>query len=539
MRALPLFLSALALASTILKAADDKLPERWIYAKASLGTDAGLEKFLALLKSAKETGCTHALLVEGRWLKFPDDADYQARADKVKAAAKELGIALVPGICSIGYSGRYFHFDPNLTAGLPVKEMPFVVKDGKASADPAGAPNLAALKAEGNGFNGVLKVRPFQHYKVTFKLEGKYEGDADELIRATGVESKRWLSRGTPHLEGAASGKPVVYTFNSLDSNEVRFRINPGAAKVSDLKIELAGTLLIARRPLIPLTVTSEDGKTVYEEGKDFKELRDADMLKKPFDGEFTVERAPAAIELAEGSRIKDGDKLKVSFWHGYRTGTDQDGISMEDPKTMEILQIDLKNCIKVWKPDAFMLNYDEIRVAGWEPMPDGKAIKPGELLAKHFKGMYDLVRKEVPGAKIYTWSDMFTPFHNARPFAEKGYYYLVNGNWDGSWEGVPKDVIILNWYSPKPDGMKFFADRGNPQVICGYYDGRSDDKMKNNIGNWMKVSAGVPGVLGFMYTTWHDDYKNLKRYFELVDTYSDWGGAAKAVKEKEPGVKE
>ena len=57
----------------------------------------------------------------------------------------------------------------------------------------------------------------------------------------------------------------------------------------------------------------------------------------------------------------------------------------------------------------------------------------------------------------------MFTPYHNAYSMeAQKKYYYLVNGNWDGSWEGLPKDVIILNWYSPTPDGVKFFADRGN-----------------------------------------------------------------------------
>lgn len=538
MRALPIwFLLAWSLWPLAARAAE-KLPERWVYAKANLANDAGLEKFLALLKESKASGCTHALLVEGRFLRFADDAEYLARVEKAKAAAKDCGIALVPSLCSIGYSGRYFHFDPNLMAGLPVKLMPFVVKNGKAGADPAGALDVAALKAEGNGLQGMLKAQPFQQYKITFKLTGKYGGDHDELLRITSSDGKRWLSRATPNLKDADE-QQVVYTFNSLDSSEVRARFNPGAAKLSDMKIELAGTLMIVRRPLVPLTVTSEDGKTVYEEGKDFKELRDADMLKKPFDGEFTVDRAPAELELTEGSRIKEGDKLRLSFWHGYRVGSDQDVISMEDPKTMEIVEMELKNCIKVWNPSAFMLVYDEIRVAGWEPMPDGKQLKPGELLAKHFKAAYDLVRKNAPDAKVYTWSDMFTPFHNARPFAEKGYYYLVNGNWDGSWEGLPKDVIILNWYSPKPDGMKFFADRGNPQVICGYYDGRADDKMKNNIGNWMKVSAGVPGVLGFMYTTWHDDYKNLKRYFELVDTYADWSGAGKVVKEKEPGVKE
>jgi hypothetical protein len=118
----------------------------------------------------------------------------------------------------------------------------------------------------------------------------------------------------------------------------------------------------------------------------------------------------------------------------------------------------------------------------------------------------------------------MFTPYHNARPFsARKRYYYLVNGNWDGSWQGMPKDVIILNWYSPDTKNIRFFADRGHQQVLCGYYDGTTTAKMKANIGRWMKVSRGVPNVLGFMYTTWRRNYRNMKEYFELVDTHAKW----------------
>jgi hypothetical protein len=132
----------------------------------------------------------------------------------------------------------------------------------------------------------------------------------------------------------------------------------------------------------------------------------------------------------------------------------------------------------------------------------------------------------------------MFTPHHNARPFSVKGYYYLVNGNWDGAWEGLPKDVIVMNWYSPKPEGVKFFTDRGHTQVICGYYDGTTTEKMKKNIGGWMKVTEGAPGILGFMYTTWRRDYGNLKEYFHLVDTYGEWGAAgAAAPATKIPGA--
>ncbi|HYF49947.1 MAG TPA: hypothetical protein VEJ63_11100 [Planctomycetota bacterium] len=525
----------------------DAMPERWVYFTATLGDDAGLEKTLALLKDAKACGCTHALLIEGRWLKFPDDAQYHARVEKVKALAKEQNVKLIPSVFSVGYSGRYFHFDPNLIASTPVKNMPFIVKGKSAAADNSTVPDVKALKYSGNDVDGTIDVQPFMHYRLTFKLKGKYAGDADEFLRVTATDSKRWISRTSPQVDHEKDEQDIIYTFNTLESKRVRIWIHPGAAKVENLALGYAGTLLMARRPLIPLTVASEDGKTVYEEGKDFQEFRDPDMLKKPFDGEFTIRREPAELKLTENSRIKDGDKLKLSFWHGMKVGSDQEVISMEDPRAFEVLEQDLKNCIKVWKPDAFFLNYDEIRVAGWEPqvddegkpLPPEKYLKPGEMLAKHFKKAVETCRKHVPNAAIYTWSDMFSPHHNARPHSVKGFYYMVNGNWDGSWEGVAKDVGILNWYAPNVEAVKFFSDRGHAQILCGYYDAGKPEQMKQNITNWMKMSDGLPNIRGFMYTTWKKNYNNMKPYFELVDTYAQWGGAGKAKAEKEPGVKE
>ena len=82
----------------------------------------------------------------------------------------------------------------------------------------------------------------------------------------------------------------------------------------------------------------------------------------------------------------------------------------------------------------------------------------------------------------------MFTPRHNAYPFERRHrYYYLVNGNWDGSWEGLPKDVIIMNW-SANPEGLKWFAERGHKQILCGYYDG---DGRESNIRDWMTSFRG------------------------------------------------
>ncbi len=103
----------------------------------------------------------------------------------------------------------------------------------------------------------------------------------------------------------------------------------------------------------------------------------------------------------------------------------------------------------------------------------------------------------------------MFDPHHNA-----VNSYYLVNGSLKGSWEGLSKEVIIANWNSGKAsDSLKFFAGRGHSQVIAGYYD--ADDL--GNFRTWDAAARGVPGVFGFMYTTWQSKYSLLEQYGQAM----------------------
>jgi hypothetical protein len=97
----------------------------------------------------------------------------------------------------------------------------------------------------------------------------------------------------------------------------------------------------------------------------------------------------------------------------------------------------------------------------------------------------------------------MFDPTHNAVKD-----YYLVNGTLEGSWEGLDRSVILANWNAGKARAsLDFFAKRGHRQVLAGYYD--SDD----NLATWNAAAKGVPGVIGFMYTTWQSRFDDLERY--------------------------
>jgi hypothetical protein len=103
----------------------------------------------------------------------------------------------------------------------------------------------------------------------------------------------------------------------------------------------------------------------------------------------------------------------------------------------------------------------------------------------------------------------MFDPFHNA----VKGPYYLVNGPWTGSWEGLPKDVVIMNWnHGERDKSLKFFADRGHRQIVATYYD---DESMKQT-RDWLASASGQGSVIGYMYTTWRGDYAKMEDFAKL-----------------------
>ena len=505
-----------------------KLPERWVYLSWHLRTDEGARKATQALRDAKAAGCTHALFVATRGHRLPKEPpSYIVRVRKFQAEAKKLNVKIVVPAVSTGYCGRYLDVDSNLVAGIPVRNMVFVVKGKTATPDPAQALDTSLLKPQrhGKGVSGTLKVKPFMWYRMTYEIVPTKEGRIGSYSSVSSNRRRRRHARTDPKIRKTKTGRYIYQNvFNSLEATEILVGIYHNIHKLENVRIEPAGMLLIIRRKRIPLTVTSADGKTVYEEGRDFKPVADPIVAVRPFPGEFPFDHPAPVLELTANSRIKDGQKLLVSFWHHQRIHTDQDNFNVQEERMWPIFEKEITQMQQLWKPAGFMLNYDEIRVGMWEPRdPGDEKLTPGQVLARHFKRAYDLTRKIAPQAKIYTWSDMFTPHHNARPFEKSGYYYLVNGNWDGSWEGFPKDVIILNWYSPKPEGMKFFSDRGHKQIICGYYDGRTTDAMKKNIHRWMTVAQGVPNVRGVMFTTWGKRYQFMKEYFGLLDTYEAW----------------
>ncbi|MCD6405753.1 MAG: hypothetical protein J7M19_07995 [Planctomycetes bacterium] len=183
---------------------------------------------------------------------------------------------------------------------------------------------------------------------------------------------------------------------------------------------------------------------------------------------------------------------------------------SLTDPKVFDIFEEQMQWVKKVWDAPAYLLGYDEIRTGGWEVQPGGTHYTPGELLAKHVTRAVEIVHKYSPDAKMYIWSDMFDPFHNARHLTDKHGYYLCNGDFYGSWEGLPSEVSILKWAGADSRSIKFAAERGH-KIVFSANSGR-------RIKRWMNAAKGTGAeILGFCYTDWHKNYDPLESYAEAI----------------------
>lgn len=570
------------LAVLCLTARAAEFEQKWLYFGPNVESAEGVDKAIEILKNAKDAGCTHVLNSGSTHLRLDGLTEEQlAGIERFKAAAEELDLVVIPAIFPSGYGGRYLHFDKGLAAGLPVKGAPFVVENSRALPDPRAVPALANGAFdffdgdmfegwEAQGFPGkhsfadtevkhggeaslkitdlenlpedanssvrlsqTLAVTPFRRYFLSVWVKAdNIQAEREAFIYITSGDGKRRNTYTNLRVDADQDWTRHTITLNTLEADHITISAGvsdatAGTVWFDDMEITPAGLVNVLRREATPFVVTDAQGTTIYEEGADYAPV--SDPLMDPYD---LTHEAPA-IEIPEGSRIKDGDRILVSWYHPALIYSDQINLSISDPKIFELMAWEMQQVVKLWDAPGYFMNIDEIRIGGWEGLPGAEVLTPGQELARYTERAVDIVEKAAPEADIYVWSDMYTPHHNARPFeARNAYYYLVNGNWDGAWDALPSKVIIMNWYSPTKEAVEWFAERGHTQVLCGYYDGA----LKPNIQKWMDVTDGVDGVVGMMYTTWRRNYDNVEEFFRLVDEYPAWvedEGAEDALSEK------
>ncbi len=506
----------------------------WVYKSANLLVPEQVEATAQLLKRAGAVGYTHCLLTDSKFSRLKEMPErYFANVAKIKAMALESHIELVPALFSIGYSNDLLSRDPNLAEGMPVRDCPFVVKQGQAvlMADPTlrikggdftdGAKGWGwkddtinvsdgvATSREPNGKNArisqTLQLQPWRQYHITVRVRSKaYQGTPEvKLINADG------LTLNFDYLKMAPTQDWKVHhiVFNSQANPKVNLYLGcwdgrSGEMSWDDVTIEECPFVNLIRREQAPLQVKTADGRLLVE-GKDYEPLHDPLLGTQPYAGCFTIYHEPPVLR----TKLPDGTKLLISYYHAVTVHDDQANICVSEPKTLDILRDQATRVHAAFGAKGYFMSHDEIRVFNWSELPDGKMLTAGQLLAENVRACTGILRKVNPQGKIYVWGDMFDPNHNAH---DK--YYLANGDYAGSWEGLDQEVTVVPWaFELRNKSIPFHAGRGHHQILAGYYD--QPDKL--NAKEWLEAGAKSPNVDGIMFTTWKNDYSKLEAFIQ------------------------
>jgi len=534
--------------------AKPRYERRWVWVMSNLLVDKEADRVEGIVEQAGRDGFNGLVLSDYKLNLLADmPPEYFKHVERIKAAAAKAKVEIIPTLFPIGYSDGLLMHDPNLAEGLPVVGSPFLVRGREAVPvpDPASRLDNGGLEAtNGDKFLGVnfqdepgkstfadrevvhggkvscrmqdfagancrlfrtVKVRPHACYRLSCWAKTR-DLSPTACFHITAAAGDRPLTFQEGEIEPTQDWKRMQVVFNTLENAEIVLRAglwgaNSGTLWLDDFALEELPLVNVLRRPGCPVTVTSGDGRITYVEGKDFAPVVDPKLGNVPYAGQYEFDHAAPPLRLTADSRIKDGEALRVGYYHPVIIHGQQVMCCLSEPKVYDLLRDQARRVEALFRPRTVFMGFDEVRVANWCRACQDRKQTPGAMLADSARRCVQILKETSPRARIVAWSDMFDPNHNA-----VAHYDLINGPLEGSWEGLAPEVIIANWNAGKARAsLDFFARRGHEQVLAGYYDG--DDNFKT----WDDAARGVPKVEGFMYTTWQARYDDLERYGKLL----------------------
>lgn len=512
-----------------------------------------IEKVISLIKNASKNNFNGIVISSGLDSLCKQDEKFFEGLEKIKRSCDELNMELVPAIFSAGYGSPLSH-DRNLAEGLLVKDSLFMVTGNRAVHIPERKTEIynggfeqyqgnkligyrfhddpgkvsfvdteikhsgnASLRFENFGMspygNGrilqEIEVIPNRCYKLTIwvKTENLRPSGNFRLLVLSGNKD---IAPRSFNLAPTGDWKKLTMIFNSLEFSRVNLYAGIWGGKqgkfwIDDWKIEEVALYNVLRRPGTPVVVKNEDGTIIYEEGKDYEKI--VDSYFNPYRRDFDYPQPSIVIPI--GSRIKNGEYLRVSWYHPMLIYDSQVTVCMAESSLYEIFDHEAKLLWERLKYRKVILNMDEIRMGGTCKSCEGRNM--AELLGNCVTRQFEILKKYNPEAEVYIWSDMFDPNHNARSD-----YYLVRGDFRESWKYIPEKLIIAVWGGrPREKSLKFFSEKGFKILIANYYDADNMDDVKE----WLNLAKSVQGVRGFMYTTWQKKYDMLGEYSSMVFT--------------------
>jgi hypothetical protein len=373
-----------------------------------------------------------------------------------------------------------------------------------------------------------VDLLPFRQYEVSFWAKTENAAVTAEQfgvhIKAVADSSWRvWIGPGDLAVSATQDWTRYRFTFNSLGDPLFAdagppgsFNVYVGAWGVSgvqsgtlwldEVTVKETGLINLIRRPGAPLTVERLLGAVpgpAYE-AQDFEVIEDPHLGEaNGLAGSYDLWHEPPVITML-GSNWSRGQKVLVHHYAVQRVYSGSVAPSMCSDGVKAVVLRDLQDVLLSYYPNvsSFLLNYDEIRQANWGQDCQDLALDAGQLLASHARQTIEMIRGQVSAARIYAWSDMFDPHHNAIDN-----YYLVNGSFDNSWVDLDPQVVIINW-NGSAASFQHFQTQGLSQLVSG--DGAS-------ISTRLDGAEGIASIVGAYFVNWSDDFTELESFAETV----------------------
>ena len=517
-----------------------QLSHRWLFVWREMSDSREVDRMIARFPRAQAAGYNGVVFDQGI---APE------KAVELKAAAKQYGLKLIVAVMG---GAR----DRNDIEGVLSKDALFVAHNGLATfqADnPTKVVNGDFEQVEGDKFAGwtlqdspgvttftdhevvhsgktslrmqdfgkndgqhcrvsqPIALQPYRQYHISIWVKTEDLKSASPEVKVLTPDSEQGISFQTFRVDGTQGWQKYDLVFNSLNHTSAQLYAGTwggdrGRFWFDDLVVEEIGLVNVLRRPGTPVTVKGENG-TVYEEGKDYQRVVDPNL--HPWQAYHEL----PTIKLTEKSRIKDGERLRVSYYHPVIVYQDRLTVCLSEPSVLEGWREEVVRVNELLHPDGFLMSHDELRVMNQCALCQSRKLTPGQILADNVRKCAKMIRDLRPDAEIWVWNDMFDPMHNAVPSG----YYVVNGPLTDSWKGLDKDVGIMNWHGGlEGKNCQFFADLGLKQMLSGYYD---DDENGAGIAKWLANTKAVKGIVGAMYTSWADKYDAMEAWAEKA-----WG---------------
>ena len=537
------------------------VPELWYYHHSYLTTDRAEDSSRVLIDKAVAAGYTGLVLWDSGLDFLGSDNWPPENEDRMRdvlhyAAKKHLKLIAAPAI--YGNSNEMLEANPNWAESQRVVGTEFTVdKSGRKLVLKNSFPGLAnggfeaqkeawfdtgdrgagisevahsgkasavVVDAPGNArFRQTFPLKPWRQYHVRlFFKSSKFRG-GPMISVFDGKSTDHVYLNANIDAKGDHDWTQLDYTFNSEESTsgQLYFGVwggSGGTLWFDDVSIEETAFVYLTRRAGAPLKIYSPGhAEKAYQEGGDVDRIADPRMSDpKAFVDEY---HEPPVVTLPKNTRLKPGDTVAIDSYAAQPIpGLHSVSMCMTEPGTFRWIERNAKTIHHVLPKEngGIFLGYDEIRQANSCESCRAKKMTAGQLLAWSLGQTYGIYTKAAPGRPLYLWNDMFDPYHNAR----KDYYH-VEGDLAESWTALPADVAIMNWnLDHLHQSLAFFAGMesrqpvAHQQVIAGYYD--TGDGAKAATAE-LQAARGVAGLQGLMYTTWSDDYSQLKPFANAV----------------------